>query len=270
MVIKKKLFVYILPFLLLLISCKSIPIGSTIGLRNYFEDDIPFDLKVDSIIINDKFFGIDESETVSDSSEFNCCKSAYLLTGYEASRVKAVIWNTEYYSYTELDNNTTRRTDYETIELSEQNREKYYYCGKLLIQPDVESHFFLNYTFFMEHEFFESSIKGEQSIWVFNVKNGMIISVFRLLGNSVFCKGYSGTFRENNVFVSFTSHYKAEIEKILVSNLSLKRKRKKLQQLYCDLYIVNEEGYIDIVPMGKLAEFYRRIFNPYQSDCVQF
>ena len=216
---------------------------STIFMRNFAPDSVAFGFECDSLCFDDNFFGVNKSDNCEENYS---CKSAILLTSQDAERIKALITNTINHLFNTLLAEEHLSADYETIEI-DSLYEKYYYYGKLQLHPNVKSYVFLK-------NVDKKLTVGAQELWLFNVKNGVLLSVSSLFSKvtNIFPTGkptdnYVGSFRENNVFVQFSNDDKEKIEELFLNNQSLEETKKKLRDIYCDLYVVNENGYIEII-----------------------
>ena len=258
--IKKPLGCILLPLLILLLlfyGRKRIlferPERRIVTMRNFIADSIPFDIRINRFYINDSLFlGVNHAQP-EDYKDIFCSRTAISLTSQDAARVGAIIEYTRNYFYSEVLDDPAIKTDYEVIEIDSLCY-KYYYCGNLSLYPDIESYIILKIT--DNRNFTEDG----QSLWLLNVKRGRLSSVSELF--SMFYNpfppelfhNYDGVFIDNNIFVHFEVYDKKEIQKIqerFFNSQSLNKKKRRLKNTCCELYIVNADGYIETIKLAK-------------------
>ena len=244
-IIKRKLICFLL--LSSLISCRSMASKEKeesifLAMRNFVTDSVLFNFKADEYnIVNDDFWGVNGHDSNTISKYYN--KSAVLLTYHDASKVDAMITNMLNYLESIIMNDSTKRTNYTTTKINE-SYDKYYFCGKLLLHKGFESYVFLNNIEITRDNMFEI---GDQTLWLFNVKEGLLLSISVLCNNPRRMQGWTGTFRENNVFVYFGKDEYKKTKKRFFNNQSIEKTKKRLKNIDCNLYRVNEDGYIEIL-----------------------
>ena len=258
--IKKPLGCILLPLLILLllfyggkrILFERFEYGAVI-MKNFTADSISFDIETDRFYIDDSLF-LGKNETAPmNYKDIDGCSSAVLLTNQDAAKVGAIIEYAANYFFSEALNDSTIKTDYKVIEIDSLCY-KYYYCGNLSLHPGIESYIILKTT---DKQIFNNG----QSLWLFNVKKGRLSSVSELfiVHHTPFSsyRDYEGSFRDNNIFIYFEVNDREEIQKIqerFFNSQSLNKKKRRFKNTECELYVVNADGYIEII---KPAVFYR-------------
>ncbi|GHT18040.1 hypothetical protein FACS189429_3570 [Bacteroidia bacterium] len=214
--------------------------------KNCLQDSVYFPYNSEKHT-NAVFWGINHYDTLNSDLVNGKYKntSCFLVDTIISSKIAAMRTNTQNYLMSQVLNDTTKLTNYDYIEINN-SYDKYYFCGNLLLSQNFNSFIFLNQKEFRQND---TVYLGNQSIWLFNVKNNIIVSVAELYhkGQGIETTFYMESYREGNVFVNFSDINREKIRKRFFGNKNIEETKKKLKNTDCILYKINDDGYIEII-----------------------
>ncbi|MDR2841265.1 MAG: hypothetical protein LBV75_08445 [Paludibacter sp.] len=216
-------------------------------MKNFAKDSVSFVFESDKHI-KDTVFVINHYDMLSEDFFYNgklIISYASILDSVVSCRIEAIKTNTQNYFMSIAIKDTTKLTNYDSVKI-DNTYEKYYFCGKLSLQKNIESYVFLTQKEYRKNNTVEI---GDQSLWLFNVRDNIVTSVSELFYKSqgIETVFYQETFRENNIFVHFSNENRKTIKKRFFGNKTLKKTKEALKNIDCILYKVNEDGYIEII-----------------------